>query len=935
MTLDTLKSRKLLDGHCTRVTSLEYLMSIREMLSNIFRAHGHYCSAHPWEVIVGTLTLTICMLSMDYFTSLPKVCGWNYHCTETQDMMSSDVIIVTLANAMAVFYIYMQFHKLRKVGSKYILGVAGLFTIFSSFVFSSAVIHLFGLELTGLNEALPFFLLLIDLSKASALTKFALSSGSQGEVPENIAQGMAVLGPNISLDALVMSLVIGVGTLSGIPKLEVMCCFGCLSVVANFFVFMTFFPACLSLVLELSNNNPIGRPVWQLGQFTKVLQEEEDKKPNPVVQRVKVIMSMGLVLVHVHSHLMKASDSTLGEVSTLVNIPELEFSRKIEPEIPLWQFNLKKFTSLGMEQLAVLLLAAVLTTKYIFVDKTESESAEEETPEEQATDGAIENEPETQTEEPAVVEELQKSASCGVQTDPVRFSPKATFTVGGKDSDSESIGDESESTRDENSRPSSPTAPRSLQECITILNSGEVMDLTDDEVRLLVATKHIPAYKLEDILQDPERGVAIRRQIYSQQLPKAWALSDLPYTGYQYSYVMGACCENVIGYMPLPVGVAGPLLMDGEEFYVPMGTTEGCLVASTNRGCRAIQAAGGVKSMVVADGMTRGPVASLPSAKDASVVKLWLEDPDNFATIKESFDSTSRFARLKSIQVSLAGRHLFMRFQAFTGDAMGMNMLSKGTEKALRKIQEHFPIFEILSLSGNYCTDKKPAAINWIGGRGKSVVSECTIPAHVIEKVLKTSVPALVELNINKNLVGSAMAGSIGGFNAHASNIVTAIYIATGQDVAQNIGSSNCITLMEPSGPKGENLYVSVTMPSIEVGTVGGGTILPPQGSCLEMLGVKGACPEDPGRNARTLARIVCSTVLAGELSLMSALAAGHLVKSHLKHNRSSQCVTNSLSKGLPTIPEHKRSKSLDLSSPRRAGRHLLDQVGTCTDKAS
>ncbi|XP_022104688.1 3-hydroxy-3-methylglutaryl-coenzyme A reductase-like isoform X2 [Acanthaster planci] len=913
------------------------LRSIREMLSNVFRAHGRYCSAHPWEVIVGTLTLTICMLSMDYFTSLPKVCGWNYHCTETQDVMSSDVIIVTLANAMSVFYIYMQFHKLRKVGSKYILGIAGLFTIFSSFVFSSAVIHLFGLELTGLNEALPFFLLLIDLSKASALTKFALSSDSQRDVPENIAQGMAVLGPNISLDALVMSLVIGVGTLSGIPKLEVMCCFGCLSVVANFFVFMTFFPACLSLVLELSNNNPVGRPVWQLGQFTKVLQEEEDKKPNPVVQRVKVIMSMGLVLVHVHSHLMKASDAKLGEVSTLTDLPELEFSRKIEPEIPLWQFNLRKFASLGMEQVAVLLLAAFLTVKYIFFDQNDSEATEEETTEEQSSNGAVITEAEMEPEKPAILEELQRFSSCGVQTDPVRFAPKATFTIGGgKDSDVESVGDESESTRDENSRPSSPTAPRPLQECARILNSGEVMDLTDEEVHLLVASRHIPAYKLEDVLQDPERGVAIRRQIYSQKLTKNWALSDLPYTGYQYSYVMGACCENVVGYMPLPVGVAGPLLMDGEEYYVPMGTTEGCLVASTNRGCRAIQAAGGVKSTVVADGMTRGPVASLPSAKEASAVKLWMEDPDNFAAIKESFDSTSRFARLKNVQVGLAGRHLFMRFQALTGDAMGMNMLSKGTEKALNRIHEQFPAFEVLSLSGNYCTDKKPAAINWIGGRGKSVVSECTVPAYVIEKVLKTSVPALVELNINKNLVGSAMAGSIGGFNAHASNIVTAIYVATGQDVAQNIASSNCITLMEPSGPKGENLYVSVTMPSIEVGTVGGGTVLPPQGSCLEMLGVRGACPEDPGRNARTLARIVCSTVLAGELSLMSALAAGHLVKSHLKHNRSSLCVTNSLSSSLPTIHEHKRSKSLDLSAPHPTGRMgLLDQVGTCTNKAS
>ena len=131
------------------------------------------------------------------------------------------------------------------------------------------------------------------------------------------------------------------------------------------------------------------------------------------------------------------------------------------------------------------------------------------------------------------------------------------------------------------------------------------------------------------------------------------------------------------------------------------------------------------------------------------------------------------------------------------------------------------------------------------------------------------------------------MAGSIGGFNAHAANTVTAIYIATGQDPAQNICSSNCLTLMEPAGEDGRDLYISCTMPSIEVGTIGGGTVLPPQAACLEMLGVRGACHANPGDNACTLARIVCSTVVASELSLMSALAAGHLVKSHLKHNRS------------------------------------------------
>ncbi|GAB0203958.1 3-hydroxy-3-methylglutaryl-Coenzyme A reductase [Grus japonensis] len=285
--------------------------------------------------------------------------------------------------------------------------------------------------------------------------------------------------------------------------------------------------------------------------------------------------------------------------------------------------------------------------------------------------------------------------------------------------------------------------------------------------------------------------------------------------------------------------------------------------------------------------MTRGPVVRLPTACQAAEVKVWLESPEGFKIMKEAFDSTSRFARLQKLIISLAGRNLYIRFQSGTGDAMGMNMISKGTEKALARLNEEFPDLQVIALSGNYCTDKKPAAINWIEGRGKSVVCEAVVPAKVVREVLKTTTEDIVEVNVNKNLVGSAMAGSIGGYNAHAANIVTAIYIACGQDAAQNVGSSNCITLMERTGFTNKDLYISCTMPSIEIGTVGGGTNLLPQQACLQMLGVQGASQDNPGENARQLAKIVCATVMAGELSLMAALAAGHLVKSHMSHNRS------------------------------------------------
>eukprot|EP01133_Synstelium_polycarpum_P007716 gene7716-9037_t len=416
----------------------------------------------------------------------------------------------------------------------------------------------------------------------------------------------------------------------------------------------------------------------------------------------------------------------------------------------------------------------------------------------------------------------------------------------------------------ESGRPHHPIEQRNINKSLA--------EYTDQEIIKKIEAGELQLYKLEhELAGDCNRAVAIRRTLLEKNLDRT--ITELPHTSYDFSKVLGACCENVIGYVPIPVGAAGPMLLNGQHVTIPMATTEGCLVASTHRGCRAISESGGAKATIISRGMTRAPVIRFPNITKVAEFCHWLEEAENYETVKREFDATSRFARLSDIKTTVAGRSVYIRFKCDTGDAMGMNMVSKAVEAVLNMLKTLFIDLEVLSLSGNLCTDKKPSAINWIDGRGRTVVCEAVITGDIVQRVLKTSVQALIDLNISKNLVGSAMAGSIGGFNAHASNIVTAVFLATGQDCAQNVESSNCITLME-SCNDGNDLYITVTMPSIEVGTVGGGTFLPAQASCLDIIGVRGSVPGKPGYNADQLARTVAAAVMAGELSLMSALSA-------------------------------------------------------------
>jgi hydroxymethylglutaryl-CoA reductase (NADPH) len=349
-----------------------------------------------------------------------------------------------------------------------------------------------------------------------------------------------------------------------------------------------------------------------------------------------------------------------------------------------------------------------------------------------------------------------------------------------------------------------PGSQRTPQQCEAMLKAKQASSLNDEELIDLSVRGKLPGYALEKTLGDMTRAVKVRRALVSRthatrETSTLLESSKLPYEHYDYERVHGACCENVIGYMPLPVGVAGPLMIDGQNYFIPMATTEGVLVASASRGCKAINAGGGAVTVLTADGMTRGPCVGFDTLARAAEAKVWLDSEAGTKIMKDAFNSTSRFARLQSMKTALAGTYLYIRFKTTTGDAMGMNMISKGVEHALRVMSTEagFEDMSTISVSGNFCTDKKAAAINWIDGRGKSIVAEAIIPREVVRTVLKSDVDALVELNIAKNLIGSAMAGSIGGMNAHAANIVTAIFLATGQDPAQVVESSSCITVMK------------------------------------------------------------------------------------------------------------------------------------------
>jgi hydroxymethylglutaryl-CoA reductase (NADPH) len=328
----------------------------------------------------------------------------------------------------------------------------------------------------------------------------------------------------------------------------------------------------------------------------------------------------------------------------------------------------------------------------------------------------------------------------------------------------------------------------------------------------------------------------------------------------------------------------GPIKMIGtelnDEVSVPLATYETPLWPSVNRGARVSRLTAGIDVTVIDERMTRSVLVEAPNAAYALSVAEKL--PSSQPEMQSVVATTSRFAKLKDCHSQIVGNLLYIRFEFFTGDASGHNMVTKAADALMSWLLETFSQLQYVSVSGNFCTDKKPSAVNGILGRGKNVVAEILIPRDICEKHLRTTPEAIVNLNIKKNLIGTMLAGGLRSANAHFANMLLAIYLATGQDAANIVEGSQGFVHCEV---KNHDLYFSVTLPNVIVGSVGNGKHLDFVQENLRMLG----CMEnrEPGKNSRRLAAIVAATVLCGELSLLAAQTnPGELMRSHITLER-------------------------------------------------
>lgn len=771
-----------------------------------------------------------------------------------------DIIIMALGYLSMYLTFISLFISMRRMGSNFWLATSVIFSSALGFLFGLCVTLYLGVpaNLVLISEGVPFFVVTVGFEKPIMLTQAVLSaaikakttgnagSGAPGDAPLTIQTAVQAAvrarGFDIVRDYAIEILILSAGAASGVAGgLRQFCFLAAWTLFFDAILLFTFYTSILTVKLEInrikrhvalrkaleedgvsrrvaenvatSNDWPNGKTLSggsgsDFGFFGRQARDSS-------VPRFKLLLVSGFLLINCINlctmpfrgtrHNTPASTAAL---SSVVAPPPLDPFKVAGNGLDALFARAKK----AQQPLTVTVLSPIKYELPSFTSGTADGNASDSTEEPQffesllksfedptlgkwvitalamslVLNGYLFNAARWSIKEPSQ-DSSEKPAANGHAV-PAAPAPKR-YGVDGEEEE-----DEAKNAAEQGGE------KRTREECEAILAAKQAPTLNDEELIDLSLRGKIPGYALEKTLGDKTRAVKIRRAVVARSSPETAKLehSLLPYKHFDYDRVFGACCENVIGYLPLPLGVAGPLIIDGRQYYLPMATTEGVLVASTSRGCKAINAGGGCTTIVTADGMTRGPCVGFETLARAAAAKLWLDSPEGEKVMRDAFNSTSRFARLQSMKTAIAGTYVYIRFKTTTGDAMGMNMISKGVEHALKimRTEAGFSDMAIISVSGNYCTDKKPAAINWIDGRGKSVVAEAIIPAAAVRSVLKSDVDALVELNIAKNLMGSALAGSIGGFNAHAANTLTAMFLALGQDPAQNVESSNCMTTM-------------------------------------------------------------------------------------------------------------------------------------------
>ncbi len=435
-----------------------------------------------------------------------------------------------------------------------------------------------------------------------------------------------------------------------------------------------------------------------------------------------------------------------------------------------------------------------------------------------------------------------------------------------------------------------------LRQSVTIIAKG-MEHLADGKYKIALGFKANPFGKLKlkvdgSIQRKVENEVRIPRDkkddfglaaIKSRQdFVKEYTGKELEHVP-NYSFdanITAGNVESFIGVAQVPIGIAGPLKVNGEkaqgDFLIPLATAEGTLVASYNRGMKLLNMAGGVKCTVVEDAMQRAPVFVFEDARGARNFVAWIKK--NFAKIAERAEATTSIGKLLYIDPYLSTKFAYLRFNFYTGDAAGQNMVGRATFAACSWILDVYKEEKMTNfyLESNLATDKKASQVNVMHTRGKRVIAECTIPRKVLTEVMRVD-PEKLQYHYQVANVGAILSGANNN-GLHSANGITAMFIATGQDVANVSESSAGIFYCELT--KDKDLYVSITIPSLIVATYGGGTGLATQRECLEMLGCYGS------GGVIKFAEIVAGVVLAGELSLASAISSSDWVSSHEQYGR-------------------------------------------------